>query len=590
MSIGIGINVDAHQVQVARNAIQDMNGALRDTEKMDNIFPGAKGLENVSGLVKRVTEDVRRMQQIAASSDKKGGALDKNQFMEVEKIQKRLLETFGAYIGKVSLARSELKKLIQEKEKLAKKEDETGWLDPVERDRKEYLEKTIKLRSRFVQRNTDRVEELRMQLNAANETVGGSDIENGPGMGRQAMGGLMRGLPLKKIGVAAIAAYVGAKVFQGIREGMGVERAFSHQEAGMLMRGAKNLRRKSTYGFGPAEHIAIAGAIQSTSGYGGDELNKATETAKRFSVGEGVSSQSSASYIGSVAAMESLPALKMAEAMEKLRGAITTAGAKGRSEEFMTRNLQLLGRIAEGRGGEIDEKSADYITALQSSLWKGKDAVGKGQSGENIVSSLDNTIRTGGRSQGEQLLLWKALGGEKIRTTDDYWAYKKRLAEGATPDNVGRYYETVKKLYSDGSDKMWSLGKLALQAMMPNLSPKQIEKVVELGDSGKLKGKNLKEVFTATGSTAADAEMASGLRGNLDRSTQARKDDLEMDAGTTAVTVSNVATQTGTAMGETLLGQLRDLFSNGIKVSLSEEDKALLKEEEALYRHEETDH
>ena len=470
MSIAIGINVDARQVQEARKAIDDMNGAMRQTEGLGTLGGDEKHLTNVAGLMKRVREDVARMHQLAGQGERKGGILDPKQFAEVEKINRRLLETFGSYVGKISLARDELKKLISEKDRLATKEREYGRLDPSERRQMEDLEKRITSRQRVVNRHSERADEMRMSLNASNEAVQGFGMTE---VGAGAALTQMRNMMLRYVAPA----YIAAKAFGYVQAGSATDESLAKQELAVLRRGGSGVEGNGgTFGFTTQEHLSIADILNATGNFRDSDLSAMVEMAKQFALGQGLESASVGNYMGQVGAMSGNRDLT--SAMEKLRGAFLQADVGGRTDEFMQRNLQILTRIADSRGGYLGESSRDFITGLQSAYWAGNSPIGQGQSGQNMITAMDELIRGGGKNQGEQVLLWQAMGGNKITTSADYVGFLRKLERGI--ENSPEVLSYIREMTGgDHNDQI-----TFLKSMLPGLSIDQIEEILARGGGG----------------------------------------------------------------------------------------------------------
>jgi len=575
MSIGIGISVDARQVKAAKASVEELNSALHQTEAMPDLLPGSKHLANVSGLVKNVAADIQRMQGLARAGERKGGMLDARQFSEAEKISKRLLETFGAYVGKVSLARDELKKLIAEKERLERKEFESGRLDPFERSRVEELEKEIVRRNRLVNRHSERVEEMRANLNAANESVGGY----GMAPDQQGGGGLLGGMSMRSLMTGAFAGAVGIYAFskakQMLSEGMNIAESFNRAEVDMLRRGVTGTRDNIvSYGFTPQEHIDMFNAVLSRGGYANSEV---VEAAKAFSRGRGVSDASATNFMGTYAAYTGADSKRLADSMEKLRGALITGNVNGRAEEFMSRNVQLLTRIAEGSGGAMSGRGADYITGLQAAMWAGNSPVGKGQSGASMISAMNDFISGGGSSPGEQVALWQALGGNGITSPDDLWGLKERMARGIKdPNNVVALFDWVKNTYgTDDDGRVSSIGKMALQEMLGKhgMRPDQINKLVELDASGKLTAAGASRYTGAGGSIYGDASEAMAHLGNYDREMKAQVQLRELEAGEPILRTADAIREVGVQIYDNVHKALKDVMDPGVKVHLTDEDR-----------------
>lgn len=538
-NLGIQLSVDARQVEQARKNIEALNGSLQQTESLGNLGIDDRHLSNVAGLVVKIREDIRRMQSIAAEGNRKGGLVDVKQLGEAGKISERLLETFGAYIGKVSLARDELKKLTREKDVLLKKEQELGRLDPFEKQRLGMLDERISTRQRIVNRHSEQADVMRMRLNAANEDLGGFGVQGPGGDFNAFLAGAGLGPAVAKLkrfatlggGAAALAALPIASYASDALSGKETAERFARQEAEMWPRvgGGPGLleSNRGSYGFDPMQHIALADQLNKIGNLRRFNLLDATEGVKQFARGRGVDASSVASYAGSVAAFTGADGQQLNATLAQLRDYMVRGGTAGRGEEFMNRNLQILTRIAESQGGAITPEQSRFLMGMQTSLWSGASPVGKGQSGQSLMEALDSMFRGGGKSRGSQLFMWEALGGNEIKSADDYWRYKQRLDEGLSERNLKAYFAHARRVWgTDASGELTALGKMALQSET-GLSTAQINLISRQMAAGKPF-----EAIGSTGSPEDDAQAAlRSTRGGRGLAISAQKAANEMSLG-----------------------------------------------------------
>jgi hypothetical protein len=556
MTIGIGINVDARQVKDARKAIEDLNGAMVQTQEQP-VVPGGAHLEEVSAQIKRITADINRLRTIASTGEKRGGILDKQQFTEVEKLTRRLRENLGVYTKDLHGAREEMRQLVAEKERLVAVGSSGKYESPgagmVRLNRIKEIEGDIAGREGEMAGRNKLDRRLHPTLRTGSEATDAISTYGVAAVGGGGKAALGKGLA---IGAALLG---GMSIMGFISDSMAKSYAFGGTDADLQRRGAGDLRTNAgRYGYTPMEHLGIADALNHTGNLRGAGLDSALETVKAFSRGRGFDADNTANYMGTMGAYTGRGGKELTAGMEKLRGAIVKSDAGGRGEEFMNRNLQLLSRIAEGRGGAIDGKGADFITALQAAFWAGGSPVGKGQSGQNMVGAMDEMIRSGGGgSHGAQLMMWQALGGDNIRTSEDYWKYKERLGEGAgNPDNVSAFYNYAKKLYGDDPAML----KVALSSMMPGLAPAQINEITRMGENGTLGSPG--GYLRASGSISGDADAAGKLQGNQNRATVAGIENVKLGLGDMALPIANKAKGGLTLLGERGLKSMQTLLGD----------------------------
>jgi hypothetical protein len=127
---------------------------------------------------------------------------------------------------------------------------------------------------------------------------------------------------------------------------------------------------------------------------------------------------------------------KQTEFAGMISKSITDSGMQERSVEALETLTGLVGDIAK----DMPEVNVGGIAALQTILaGTGLEAL-KGERGGEIISSLNKAIK-GETGQAQEFFSLQALGWGKDL---DYYGAKMKAAEGATPENLGRYMQFVR--------------------------------------------------------------------------------------------------------------------------------------------------
>lgn len=526
MSIGISLNVDAQQVKSAKREVDFLNKALKETEKQEVAPGGKEGTKDYSEIVKKLAEDIRRLKSISTAGDRQGGLLNKNQFAEVEKLAARIGKNFGSYSLDLARSREELGKLLRERENLEKvgRGGKYESLDAfrLRKERLGTLKDEIGRRESEVAslgKHEGRVGMLRGQAKETGEAIAGFGTMPG------------QGLPIKKaLGIGA-ALMGGMSLLGFLNDSMAKAVAFGAGNADLTRRGGQ-VGNRSSYGFSPLESLQIADTLNRTTGFRGAGLDRSSELIKMFSRGQGLSEDSVAGYAGGIYQATGLTAPLFEKHMERLRAAFVKGGVGGRAEEFLNLNQRILSRIAQGTGGELASRELQWVTALQSGLWSMPGMTGKGEMGADLISRLDQGIRSGGKSPGEQLFLFRALGGGNIRSVDDYYDYTRSKEKGISdPKALRSVYDLAQGEFgTDEKGGLSTTARLSLMSMF-GLTTRQADMLSDMGAKGMFDEQSMRKFAEASGSLKGDAEGAMGLPGNVHRQIVADVEELKLLIG-----------------------------------------------------------
>jgi hypothetical protein len=526
VTIGIGINIDTQPIKSARREVDFLNKSLKETENIDLAPGGKEGAQDYSEMVKRLAEDIRRLKAISASGDRQGGLLNKHQFAEAEKISKRVGENFQAYTKDLSRARDELSKLVRERESL-EKIGRSGAYESVDAFTRRQ-ERLGVLRGQTESRESElaslskhegRMGTLHGRAGEAGEAISG--------FGAMAGGGAS----LKKaLGVGA--ALLGGMTAMGfLNDAMAKAVAFGGGDADLARRGG-GVGNRSSYGFTPIEALQISDSLNRSTGLRGADLDRSSEMVKMFARGQGLSDSTVSGYMGGIHQATGLTAPLFERHLERLRAAVEKGGIGGRSEEFLRLNQQILGRISQGVGGEMSERELKWVTSLQSGLWSMPGMAGKGDMGADLLSRLDQGIRGGGGTPGQQLFLYRALQGDGVHNIDDYYKLVSRREKGiADPENLRDIYNLASSTYgTDKNGRMSTVGKLSVMSMF-GLNTRQANMFADMGAGGMFDERSMRRFLESGGSGKEDADAAMGLPGNVHRQVVADIEELKTIIG-----------------------------------------------------------
>lgn len=308
-------------------------------------------------------------------------------------------------------------------------------------------------------------ESLRDVVNAGKSTwrdrywigapVGGGDglpIQGSAGAG----GGFFRNGFRTAGRMAGYAAAIGGgfSLFSLLHDSVNQAASYGAGEADLLMRGGNDRFRHNAklQGYTPEEALAIQNVIGSRTGFQGKELNDASYQATWYGRRMGISGQSVANYIGGTNAStgwsgDSTSTDSIDKQLKYLRDTAVALGARGRIEEVLHNNQQIMSTIVQGRGGkELSTDERLGMLAMQMGLWNTPGQIGKGASGTNILATMDQSIRGGGGTPGEKIFLAQALGVEGVKSLKDLWEFEKRMNEGGSRRNVKAVLDYSKKI------------------------------------------------------------------------------------------------------------------------------------------------
>lgn len=221
--------------------------------------------------------------------------------------------------------------------------------------------------------------------------------------------------------------------------------------ADLAMRGGTGdfYARAAKYGFTPLEAIQMQDTIGGKTGYTGKRLNEAGEIAAYNARKMGVGGETVAGYIAGSYGSTGANATEYGKQLKNLRDTAVALGARGRIEEVLKNNQEIMTSMVRGRGGaELTAGERTGTLAMQMALWGTGGQIGKGQSGANLMQTMDQGIRNGGNTPGQKIFLSQALGVEGVNSIKDVWEFNKRMNEGATPRNVKAvldYSESIAK-------------------------------------------------------------------------------------------------------------------------------------------------
>lgn len=347
--------------------------------------------------------------------------------------------------------------------------------------------------------------------------------------------------------MAGYAAAIGGgfSLFSLLHDSVNQTASYGAGEADLLMRGGNDRFRHNAklQGYTPEEALAIQNAIGSRTGFQDKELNDASYQAAWYGRRMGMSGQSVSNYIGGTYAAtgwsgDSISEGSVDKQLKYLRDTAVALGARGRIEEVLHNNQQIMTSIVQGRGGkELSATERMDTLAMQMALWGTSGQLGKGQSGANLLATMDQSIRGGGKTPGEKMFLAQALGVESVNSLEDIWEFNKRMNEGASKRNVKSVIDYSLKIAKQlgKSEKETKLFAMMNLRDALNLNENQTEKLLEANLQGiDSPDKALKAMqSTPEGRRrlkSADIDPFS-LKGNQHRRTVARFNNTEIEVG-----------------------------------------------------------
>lgn len=516
--IGIAIGVDAREVKRAKADIDALNRSLKETEEFESFEFGREGLGESERRLKQITEDVRRLKGLVRSGEKQGGLLNTNEFKEAATLSKRIREEWGGFSDHLAKVRQEMGALIREKAKLEKVDrDGRGFETPeafaARHSRIDEITSEIEARKK----GYDKLRALQGKMGGlADQGVSYTD----------AIGGYGRVMPnyekaisrALKMGAGLVAGF---SIYNYMSQGMGL--------ASEYQPGLTDLRQRAGKGYTPGggnlgftlmEALGTSDQLSRQTGLRGPELARVVEAVQTFTRAAGLSDTGAAAGF----ATGTFPATG-GNGARLLQGIFNLAKGSGRFEEFLSSTSAIFSQSSGGMGGmELSERQQARLLALQAGLWDLPGQMGKGASGAQLLGGMDAAIRGGGGSRGQQLLLLQALGGT-MNSTEDYWNFKKTLAQGLSgPGTFAKVMQTLWGRYGSGfgDELSWSAeGKMALANTFAGGDPFKAEKLIELYRSGQYTEADVDRILKNGGPMSEEALASMKTPGGKTRSVTA---------------------------------------------------------------------
>lgn len=489
MALGFKLGVDYSEASKARKELADLNSSMNSLTQGKPIDFGG-GLEGASEALKHINQQVKHLQGLAKSGERQKGLLRVDQFKEASRLSKDIKGTFDSYYKSLATAENQLDRLISKRRKLISVREETkgftsrreitGDIKSVDQEIKKLTEQLDK---RFV-----RESRLTSQTQQATGRIGGmKQVGEGGGLGGMLGGGL------KKAGGLGLALAGGFSIYNFIKDSISKEAEFATVEANLLMRGGKP-KREGSYGYTPLQAAKETDVINKATGLMGDELNKVVKNVKLFARGRGASGSQVGGYVSEVYQATGFGYKGFKKLLKELTLSVKSGGVGGRVEEFLNTNRQIVTQLSRGVGGaELSPKTISQITDFQTRLWKQGGEIGRGESGARIMTALDQGIRGGGGTQGQQMFMYNAISGGGVKNFSDYYDFLGMQEQGMWgTDKEGRSNiekimgRTAERFGTTEEGEISKVGRLNLMKMF-SLTTKQVDLLSGMFKEGKFK-------------------------------------------------------------------------------------------------------
>lgn len=406
MGIGIPISVDARQVKEARKEVDFLNKSLRETEDTEGLAPGKEGLQETSILIRKISDDIRRMKGLTVKGEQQGGLLKKEQFQEAATLSKRIGQNMAEYTKEISKARNELSKLLSEKIKLERTSpsDPHKWV--AARERLESMKgRENELRSHYekIRRQDPKARDLARSGTGYTETIGGygtaPDAEGGGSMtGVMALGQKVAGYTALIMG--------GASLVSVARNAWSEYHTLAEKESGLLLRGVRFNRVLSPWNYMQGESADTAMNLRRTTGAADSEtLDRVQRFARLSSIDPGAAT----GFVGGYYNATGSDPQKQRQAIDALLY-MGKQAKDGRSEQLLgliNQNLMIASRAQGGRA--LTSAQASTIMAQTAALYNAPGTMGFSS---NMFQTMQNALMPGGDPTSE-LLKWDIIGGFK---------------------------------------------------------------------------------------------------------------------------------------------------------------------------------
>lgn len=490
--IGIAIGVDAQEVKAAKREVDALNRELRSTEEFKSVKLGEDGLPETQRTLKHLGDELRRLKGIAREGEKRGGILDTGQFKEAGKLSKEILGNFEKYHQQIKGANREFWHLV----------DAQARLQDLSTDPKT----SAKARARYL----SQIEGLTPEIEAARQrrdallkyrgkygAIASEAVDVSGDLGRfqsplpgAGMLGMLGHLTMGKLAGLG-AAVAGFKMYRFMESSIPEGEKYAALTAMAGRRGVP-AAHEATLGYSPSQTVQIADTLSRSTALVGGELSHLTENVKKFSRAVGISDTTTSAYVGGAFGLTGMNPQGSKRQLDRIYNLLDRIGHKGRVEEFMQANLSVMERVASSVGGALSPEQQTAILGLQGAMFALPGQIGKGMSGANIIAQMNDAVAGGGKTRGQQLAIFHALGGGSVRDLSGLIQFQERMESG--PFGKGpKGYATNLDAIIGFANQTWGQGtpqaRVNLRAMLGDLKWTQF-KVVEdaLAKGGSLDG------------------------------------------------------------------------------------------------------
>ncbi len=517
MSLDINISVDARQVKEARKEIDFLNKGLREMEDTE-VSPGKDGLQETSELVRRISEDIRRMKGLTVTGERQGGLLKKEQFQEAATLSKRIGQNMADYTKEINKARNELTKLLVEKAKLERVSptNPAQWVAAQERiEGMQDREKELRTHYERMKRNDPRVRDLRRRGGEYTETIGGFGVASGDNAGL---------ISIKKGLAYAAAIFGGISALGLIRESWEKYKGQSVAESGLVVRGFGYQRRHSEWGYTPQEEAEAAMGLLRTTG--AKDMGTLGHL-ERFSRLSSMDIGTATGFIGGLYNVTGIDAQKQRQAIDALL-VMGKQAKDGRSEQLLgliNANLQIASRAQGGR--ELSSVQTSSVMAQTAALYNAPGTMGFSS---NMFQTMQNALMPGGDPASE-MMKWEIIGGFEggpITASRALELERRRNAGLNDPQNLRRALAAAKRFSSTRDGQIFFMMRL-LSAFGQQGGVDQATAIIDNGD--RLLGARMPGTETI-GTTIADLDtLYKGTEGYGVGQRSAGRELVKLDAG-----------------------------------------------------------
>jgi len=433
MGIGIELVVDARRVKEARREVDFLNKGLREMENTEDLAPGKEGLQETSAIIRKISEDIRRMKGLTVKGEQQGGLLKKEQFQEAATLSKRIGQNMAEYTKEISKARNELSKLLSEKTKLERTSpsDPHKWVAAQERlESMKGQENKLRTHYERLRRQDPKAQDLARSGTGYTETIGSyGDAPSAEG------GGSMTGaVALARKAVGAVALVMGgASLVSVARNAWSGYHTLAEKESGLLLRGVRFNRGLSPWNFMQGESADTAMSLRRTTGAADPEtLDRVQRFARLSSIDPGAATGIVGEYYHTTGADPQ----KQRQAIDALLY-MGKQAKDGRSEQLLgliNTNLMIAARSQGGRA--LTTAQASTVMAQTSALYNAPGTMGFSS---GLFQTMQNGLMPGGDPTSE-ILKWDIIGGFKGPLTPERMIdlQTRRNAGLNNPDNLRR--------------------------------------------------------------------------------------------------------------------------------------------------------